>query len=180
MAAFLAASGAALVSMACRFTAGAKFAAVEPAMARAAVSLDELRPRALNLVDLDAAAYDAVTAAFALPKSNESEKALRSGAIQLAMKGALEIPFETMKLALAGLEIAGPLAAALNPNLASDCGVGARCLHAALEGAFLNVRINARSIKDAEWAAERMRESESMRVRARELSDAIAGVFEAQ
>ena len=50
VAAYLAASGAALVEMACRFTAGEKFAAVEASAARAAASLDELRPKALALV----------------------------------------------------------------------------------------------------------------------------------
>jgi hypothetical protein len=65
MAAYLAASGAALVAMACRFTSGDKFAAVQAAATATADALDELRPAALGLVDRDARAYDAVTAAFA-------------------------------------------------------------------------------------------------------------------
>ncbi len=179
MAAFLTAGGAALVSMACRFTAGEKFAAVEPAMVKAAGVLDGVRTRAIRLVDLDAASYDAVTLAFALPKSNDAERVLRSGAIQRAFKGALDVPFETMQLALAALEIAAPIAPSVNPNLKSDCGVGARCLVTALESAYLNVRINAGSIKDAEFVAERLRDSEDMRVRARELSEKIAGAMNA-
>ena len=180
MAAFLAAGGAALVSMACRFTSGEKFAAVESAMVQAAAALDKLRPRALTLVDLDSAAYDAVTAAFGLAKSNEAEKAVRSAAIQRAFQGALEVPFETMQLALAGLEIAAPLAGSLNPNLKSDCGVGARCLATALESAFLNVKINAASIKDLDYVAGRLRESEVMRQSAQELSLQIAHAVEAR
>lgn len=180
MAAFLAASGVALVAMAARFTSGEKFASIEAPMAAAAGALDQLRPRALGLVDRDAASYDAVTAAFALPKSNDTEKTARGVAIQSAMKGALEVPFETMQLALAGLELAAPLAAQVNSNLASDCGVGARCLHTALEGAFLNVRINAGSIKDAEYTAARLRESQGMRARAQELSTQIAGTIESR
>ncbi len=180
VAAYLAAAGAALIGMACRFTAGEKYAAVEASMAHAAASLDELRPRALALVDRDAASYDAVTAAFGLPKSTDAEKAARVAAIQAAMKAALEVPFETMQLALAGLEIAAALASKLNPNLASDCGVGARCLETALEGAFLNVRINARSIKDAGFAAARMQSSEAMRARAKLLADSIEAALEAR
>ena len=179
MAAFLTASGAALVSMACRFTSGEKFAVVEPAMVQSVVALELLRPRALELVDLDAASYDAVTAAYGLAKSNDAEKALRAAAIQLALKGALDVPFETMQIALAGLEIAAPIAASINPNLKSDCGVGARCLATALESAFLNVRINAGSIKDGEFVAERLRQCDAMRTRARELSEQIARVTEA-
>ncbi|HUR28062.1 MAG TPA: cyclodeaminase/cyclohydrolase family protein [Planctomycetota bacterium] len=179
MAAYLTATGAALVAMACRFTAGEKFAAVEASTMDAAAKLDELRPRALQLVDLDSRSYDAVTAAFALPKSDDAAKAARTAAVQGALKGALEVPFETMQLALAALELAAPVAAAVNPNLRSDCAVGARCLATALEGAFLNVRINAGSIKDAAYVAARMGESETMRVRARELSRRIAEAVEA-
>jgi formiminotetrahydrofolate cyclodeaminase len=178
MAAFLAASGAALVSMACRFTSGEKFATVESAAAKTATALDQLRPKAMALVDLDAASYDAVTAAFGLPKSTDAEKAQRSALVQRAFQGALNVPFETMQLALAGLELAAPIAASVNPNLRSDCAVGVRCLATALESAFLNVSVNAGSIKDAEFVAERMRESEKMLRRARELSRQIARAIE--
>src|SRR5262245_16985547 len=68
MAAYLAACAAALVSMGYRFTSGEKFAAVEGAMAERAQKLDSVRQRALELVDADAGSYDAVTAAYGLPK----------------------------------------------------------------------------------------------------------------
>lgn len=179
MAAFLAASGAALVAMACRFTSGDKFAAVQAEASAAAESLDRLRQAALELVDRDARAYDAVTAALSMPKSTDAEKAARSAAMQQALRGALEVPFETLELAVRGLELAAPLAAKVNPNLASDCGVGARCLATAAEGAFLNVRINARSIKDAAYASERMARAQAHLSRARELVGGILGAIEA-
>lgn len=178
MAAYLAASGAALVAMACRFTSGDKFAAVQAAATATADALDELRPAALGLVDRDARAYDAVTAALAMPKSTDAEKQARSAAMQQALRGALEVPFETLVLAVRGLELAAPLAPGVNPNLASDCGVGARCLQGAAEGAFLNVRINARSIKDAEYAKARLAEAERLRDRARELGDRVVRAVE--
>jgi formiminotetrahydrofolate cyclodeaminase len=173
MAAFLAAGGVALVSMACRFTSGEKYSAVEPAMVEAAKRLDALRPRALALVDLDSGSYDAVSAAYGMPRATDAEKSARSAAIQKGLKGALEVPFETMQLALDGLELTEPIAARLNPNLASDCGVGARCLATALESAFANVRINAASIKDAAYVSERTTAAELMRARANELLEAI-------
>ena len=145
MAACLAACGAALASMAFRFTSGEKFAEVEADMTRRAQALDEARSRALELVDLDAKAYDGVTAAYGLPKANEAEKTDRKAAIQAAMKHALEVPFETMQVAIGALRLAAEGAGAINKNLASDCAVGASCLAAAVEGAFLNVRINAGS-----------------------------------
>lgn len=174
MAAFLAASGAALVSMACRFTSGEKHAAVEPAMLAAVAKLDALRPRAMALVDADAASYDAVSAAFALPRADDAQKAARTAAIQAGLRGALEVPFETLGLAVEGLEQAAPRAAEVNKNLISDLGVGARCLASAAEGAYLNVRINAASIQDAAYVAQRLGVAESRLARARDLSTAIA------
>lgn len=177
-AAYLVATGAALVSMAFRFTSGEKFAAVEAAMTARVAELDRLRPQGLALVDGDSKAYDAVTAAFALPKSTEPEKAARTAAIQAAMKGALEVPFETMRLALAGLELAAAGAGDINKNLASDCAVGASCLAAALEGAFLNVKINALSIKDAGYVAERLAACERMRARSNELAAVVQAAIQ--
>ncbi|MCK6446530.1 MAG: cyclodeaminase/cyclohydrolase family protein [Planctomycetes bacterium] len=177
-AAFLVASGAALVSMAFRFTSGEKFVAVEAAMASRVKELDELRPQALALVDGDSRAYDAVTAAFGLPKSNDAEKSARTAAIQSALKGALEVPFETMRLALQALELAAAGARDINKNLASDCAVGASCVAAALEGAFLNVKINALSIKDAAYVAEKLAACDRMRMRSAELSSSVTAAIQ--
>ncbi|MDZ4771814.1 MAG: cyclodeaminase/cyclohydrolase family protein [Planctomycetota bacterium] len=156
MAAYLVASGSALGAMACRFTSGEKFAAVEGAMARRVETLESVRTRALKLVDLDSRSYDAVTAAYKLPKASDAEKAARSAAIQAAMKGALEIPAETMERALEALRIVAAALTDVNPNLVSDGATGATCLWSAAESALLNVRINAASIQDKEWASARL------------------------
>jgi glutamate formiminotransferase/formiminotetrahydrofolate cyclodeaminase len=41
-----------------------------------------------------------------------------------------------------------------NPNSVSDAGVGALCARSAVLGAFLNVKINAASLKDRGYADE--------------------------
>lgn len=173
LAAYMVACGAATVSMAARFTSGDKYAAVAEAMARRAAELDLLRARALALVDEDSAAYDRVTAAFKLPKATDDEKAARTAAIQAATKGALEVPFETMEVALAVLRQAREAAGSINPNLASDCGSGAHAALAGLESALANVVINAASLKDAEYVAARKAAAESMRREARECAEVV-------
>lgn len=173
MAAGSAALGAAAVSMAFRFTSGDKYAEVEPEMARRVEGLDGLRARALQLVDEDSGSYDAVTAAFKLPKSDSDEKKARRAAIQAATKGALEVPFETMQNAVAGLRLAAEGVADINPNLASDCAVGSMHLAAAVEGAYLNVRINAGSLKDKEYVEGREAECQAMLSETRELMDRV-------
>lgn len=166
LAAYVVACGAATVSMACRFTSGEKYAAVQDAMASRAAELDRLRATALGFVQADTDAYDRVTAAFGAPKSTDAEKAARSAGIQAAMKGALEVPLETMRAAAAVLAHAAACAADINPNLASDCGSGVACCLAGLEAAQANVAINAASIKDAEYVAARRAQAAELRAQA--------------
>lgn len=156
LAAYLVAAGSALGTMACRFTTGEKFAVVQDDMARRAQALEVLRARALKLVDLDSRSYEAVTAAYKLPKAQEAEKAARTNAIQAALKGALEVPAETMECAVEGLRLVNEALPFVNPNLVSDAATGANCLWSASESALLNVRINAASIRDEDWARSRL------------------------
>ncbi|MCY2959597.1 MAG: cyclodeaminase/cyclohydrolase family protein [Planctomycetota bacterium] len=169
MAAALVASGSALAAMACRFTSGEKFAAVEGAMARRVEGLAAHQARGLALVDLDARSYDAVTAAYKLPKSSDPEKALRTAAIQAGLRGALEVPAETIEHALAALALAVDALPDVNSNLVSDIASGANCLASACEAAFLNVKINAGSIADKAWGQERLARAERQRDEARQL-----------
>ncbi len=166
LAAYVVACGAATVSMACRFTSGEKYAAVEAAMASRATRLDALRAQALGFVDADSAAYERVTAAFGAPKATDEQKAARTAGIQAAMKGALEVPLETMRAAADVLELAAECAAQINPNLASDLGSGVACCVAGLEAAQANVAINAASIKDATYVAARRADAAALRQRA--------------
>lgn len=169
MAAALVAAGSALAAMACRFTSGEKYAAVEAAMARRVEALAVHQARGLELVDLDSRSYDAVTAAYKLPKASEPEKAARTAAIQAGLKGALEVPAETIEHALAALALAVEALPDVNPNLVSDIASGANCLACAVEAAFLNVKINAAGIADKAWGQERLSRAERQRHEARQL-----------
>jgi formiminotetrahydrofolate cyclodeaminase len=179
LAAFLVAAGAATVSMAYRFTSGEKYAAVEAVMASRAAELDRIRARALALVQLDSDAYDRVSAGFAMPKADDAQKAARTAAIQAALKNALEVPFETIELAAAVLRLARDGAPSINPNLASDCGAGALSAAAGAEAALANVRINAASIKDADYVRAKLAAADSLRRECKELADSIRAAVDA-
>jgi formiminotetrahydrofolate cyclodeaminase len=103
----------------------------------------------LDLVDRDAAAYDLVVAAFRKPKATDDEKALRSAAIQDAMRVATEVPVETFRTAGAAMVAGRTVAASANPSAASDIMVGAQALMLSMSGALANVEINIGSLKDA-------------------------------
>jgi glutamate formiminotransferase/formiminotetrahydrofolate cyclodeaminase len=106
----------------------------------------------VSLVDQDTQAFEQVMAAFALPKSTDEEKALRSAAIQDATRHATEIPFRVMETALASMTVIQAMAETGQESSVSDAGVGALCARAAVLGAFLNVKINAKQLKDRTWA----------------------------
>ena len=108
----------------------------------------------LHLVDADTHAFNAIMAAFGLPKGTPEEKASRHRAIQEATKTAIEVPFSVMEVASSSLEVIRAMALEGNPNSVSDAGVGALCVRAAVMGAFLNVKINAAGYEDKEFVAD--------------------------
>ncbi len=124
-------------------------------------------------VDRDSAAFDAVMAAFKLPKDTDEAKAARSVAIQAATKHAAEVPLEVARECLAAAELAFVALDQGNPNCASDAGVAGILAVAGLEGAILNVAINLGSIKDSEWVAAKRTECEQLLERRREIRSSL-------
>jgi glutamate formiminotransferase/formiminotetrahydrofolate cyclodeaminase len=106
----------------------------------------------LYLVDEDTNSFNKILMAFGLPKENEQQKAERSAAIQEATKYATEIPLRTMQVAYSAMELTEAMVKEGNPNSVSDAGVGAIALRSAVFGAYMNVRINSKDLKDRELA----------------------------
>lgn len=101
--------------------------------------------RLRQLVDLDTEAYNAVTAAFKLPKATDDEKTARSAAIARAMRQATEVPLETCDCAAQVLRASAQALAHGNPNAASDVRTAMALCRAALDAGAENVRANAGS-----------------------------------
>ena len=102
----------------------------------------------LALVDEDTDAFNCIMAVFGMPKGTDEEKAARAAAMEKATLYATEVPLKTMKASFRAFEVAGEMAEKGNPNSVSDAGVGALAARAAVQGAFLNVKINAAGLKD--------------------------------
>jgi glutamate formiminotransferase / formiminotetrahydrofolate cyclodeaminase len=109
-------------------------------------------------VDRDAQSYNAVAAAYKLPKDSPG----RPAAVQAALKLAAEVPLETaeratrVEAALAILEEIGA------PSMASDVAVGRMMAEAAIGGALANVETNLGSITDKEFVAATRSRMEEM------------------
>lgn len=148
--------GVALMTMVCNLTIGKK-GCEEFADELKAVK-DRLLPareRFLSLIDEDADSFKAVMAAYKLQKMTEADRQERAKAISEALKGAANVPFQTMSLALDVLRQCRPVVEHGNKSAISDAGVGTMNLQAAFLGARLNVLINLSSITDPTFVAEK-------------------------
>ena len=152
VAALSGALGAALTSMVCNLTIGKKkYAGVEEEMKKVLTQSEALRRQFLDLSEKDTLAFNKVMEAFGLPRETEPQKALRAAAIREATKEATLVPLEVMKHCIDALALAQEVAAKGNVNSVSDAGVSGLMLHAACQGAALNVRINLNGLDDPEF-----------------------------
>lgn len=106
----------------------------------------------LFLVDEDTNSFNKIIEGFRMPKSNETEIIARKEAIENATKYATEIPFKVMETAYNSMEVMMAMAKEGLQNSLSDAGVGALCARTAVLGAYFNVRINAKDIKDRDFS----------------------------
>lgn len=106
----------------------------------------------LFLVDEDTNAFNKIIDGFRMPSATSEEKELRKQAIEASTKYATEIPFKVMETACNSMEVMLEMAKEGIKNSLSDAGVGALCARTAVFGAYFNVRINAKDIKDSAFA----------------------------
>ncbi|MDP2722770.1 MAG: glutamate formimidoyltransferase [Bacteroidales bacterium] len=132
----------------------------------------------LHLVDEDTRAFNKIMDAFGLQKKTEEEKIFRAETIQNASKYAMEIPFKVMQTAFNSFEVMKAMAETGNPNSVSDAGVGALCALTAVEGAWLNVKINASGIDDKTFTGELLKKAAELAREAKETRDDIIQTVE--
>ncbi len=145
-AALVAALAAGLGQMVCAYTLGReKFAAVEPQVAAAAGRLREAAAQARLLIDADAAAYQALSAAFKLSKTDPRRAAL----VRDAAHTAALVP---LRIATAAADAVRDLALLVrigNPQLRADVEAGRRFAEAAGGAALEMVRVNLPLLDEA-------------------------------
>ena len=106
----------------------------------------------LFLVDEDTNAFNKIIDGFRMPKDSDEEKLARKNAIEEATKYATEIPFQVMETAFNSMEVMQAMINDGLQNSLSDAGVGVLCAKTAVLGAYFNVKINAKDIKDRDFA----------------------------
>ena len=124
-----------------------------------AYEINQLREKLLSLVDEDANSFNSIMEAYKLPKDSEENKQIRSKAIKDATLYAAKIPLNIMVESYNSYEIIEFLAKDGNQNSLSDSGVACLCVHTAIHGAYLNVRIN---LKDATGGEDIMKKADKI------------------
>src|SRR6185295_2528580 len=145
-------------------------------MERVAVLGQQLKDEFLVDVDRDTDAYNALMAAIRMPKTTEDERTARGRAVEQATRGATLVPLGVLRRAVAALDLAESTSRRGNPNSLSDAGVAALAGLCCAEGAFYNVRINLKSLTEAESAhfvASTTAEAASLLAEAQQRADRI-------
>jgi formiminotetrahydrofolate cyclodeaminase len=141
--------GAALCAMVARITLVApKHMDVHADADAIAAEADELRAKFTAARPLDEAAFQAVVAAQALPRSADAEKETRRVQLQAALTGAAEAPLYAAELAEELFGLAYRTAALGNAHLMSDVDCALQFARAAFAASAANVAVNHHYIKD--------------------------------
>lgn len=116
----------------------------------------------LHLVDRDTEAFNKIMEALSMPRTGDAQKAARAAALEQATVYATQVPLETMKAAFDCFPLLKTMAMEGNPNSVSDAGVGALAALAAVQGAYLNVCINAAGLKNRQTAEALLEQAASI------------------
>lgn len=180
-AAILGGMGAALVSMVCNLTIGKKnYESVSDALGEVLEQAESLRSRLTGMIKDDIRVFDAVMAAYGMPRGSDEEKAARVEAIQTALKEATNVPLACARLCREVIALSKSAADMGNTNVISDAGVAVLAAQAALRSAALNVYINTGVIKDQGFVEARLAELESLLAGQSELTEEVYGIVKAK
>jgi glutamate formiminotransferase/formiminotetrahydrofolate cyclodeaminase len=116
----------------------------------------------LALVDEDTNAFNKIIEGFRMPKDTDEEKKARVEAVESATIYATEVPLLVMKTACDSMEVMMAMAKHGLQNSLSDAGVGTLCARTAVYGAYFNVRINAKDIKNRVTAESLLKKAKSI------------------
>lgn len=153
--ALVGAVGAALCSMVASLTSGKeKFKKKEPLLREILQASRKLQESLTSLIDKDTEAFNKVSKVFKMPKETDEQKEERRRAVEKALKNATLVPFSVMEGAVAALRLHEKTVGNTTTAAISDIGVGVLCLKAALQGAWLNIKINLNGIKDTAFVEE--------------------------
>ena len=166
--------GAALVSMVANLTIGKKnYEAVWEDLEAVNAKAEALRAELTGAIEEDAVAFNSVMGGYGLPRATYEEKAKRSASIQAALKDATLAPLRAVKACFEVIRLSAAAAEKGNLNVISDAGVAVLAANAGLRSAALNVFVNAKAIKDRDFAEKQIAEVNALLAQAAETTESV-------
>ena len=157
--ALVGALGAALASMVGNLTVGKpKYAAVEEDVKILMNRAKSAEKKLLVLVEEDAKAFEPLSKAYGIPKTDPS----RDEVMEKALEVASAPPMEMMRVCAEVINVLAELIDKGSVLAVSDVGVGAALASAAMKGASLNVFINTGLMKNRETAEKLNAEADEL------------------
>ncbi len=142
------AMAAALVSMVARLSLGKPEMENDSFYREISQQAEDLSSRLYQGGAADSRAFEAIRAAYKLPKATPEDKKRRLAAIQEAALNAALIPLDNAEACQKVLSLHRKLRRRFNPNTASDLECAAFLAQAGLSGCLANIEINLRSLKE--------------------------------
>jgi len=141
------------------------------AMEAIGVKAQKLKEEFLLDADRDTEAFNGVMAAIRMNKNSDEEKTLRAEAMEVALQEAVRVPLSVLERCVQAAELASKAVRKGNKSSMSDAAVGALCARAAAEGAYLNVMINLKDIKDESFRKENDKKAKTLKKKVNDLAD---------
>ncbi len=149
--ALVGAVGIALGDMVGELTVGKKkYAAVEEDVKALMARAQELRVKLLECVDKDAAAFEPLAKAYAIPKDDPN----RDAVMEDCLRTAAAAPLEILELCCEAIDLQREFAEKGSALAVSDAATGVVFCWSAMYGAAVNVKVNTKAMKDREYAGK--------------------------
>lgn len=148
-----------------------KYAAVEEEIREWMRKAQMLRKELLECVDADAAAFEPLSKAYAIDKSDPTRREV----MERCLYSAAEVPLKIFDLSCEGLDLLKKFGEKGSKLMISDAACGSAMAKAAMLSAAVNVRINTRLMEDRETAEEMNAHIESKLAEYSLLADEIYG-----
>lgn len=151
--------GVALSGMVSNFTTGKKkYAQYEEDIQKIIKDAKRLQERFLSLIDEDEENFIPLSKAYGLKAESDEEKKFKDDEISRCSIIACKAPIEIIGISYEAILLHKELLTKGSVLLISDVGVGVECLRTALKGAYLNVLINMKTIKDSSFIEKNLKE----------------------
>ena len=150
---------ASLSGMVTSLTTGKKkYAEYEQEIQTIMKKADELRIKLLDSINNDAIKFSPLAKAYSLPKDDPN----RDQKLEECLKLAASSPFEILNLVKEVIILDSRLAVIGSKLAVSDAATSAMLAHGALYGAYVNILVNTKLMKDKEYASKLEYESKEI------------------